>query len=176
MDTCKDVSLFYDVLQSRKSIREFATKDIEPLKLERILETLRRAPSAANSQPWHFYVIKNELRKPFNEVFYKPGFCDAPVVIAGCAIPDQSWKRKSDGKPYAWVDVTIALTEMIAAATAEGIGSCWVAAYDIDKAKELLSLPDSHELVSLVVLGYPKEPLAYDEKNRKSVKDVITLM
>jgi nitroreductase len=168
--------MFYDILGRRKSVREFMPAPIEPDKLERIMETIRRSPSAANCQPWHFYIIKDDLRRQFDTVFFKQGFYDAPVVVAGCAIPDRSWKRKCDGKQYAWVDVTIALTELILSATAEGLGSCWVASFDMDKARELLKLPPSYELVSLVVLGYPKEPLEFEEKNRKPKEEIMTVL
>lgn len=140
------------------------------------METIRRAPSATNSQPWHFYVIKDGLRESFNKVFYKDGFKDAPVVIAGCAIPRLAWRRKCDNHNYAWVDVTIALTELVSAATAEGLGSCWVASYDMDTARSLLKLPDEYEIVSLIVLGYPKEPLEYSEKKRKSAEEIVTIL
>jgi len=168
--------VYYDLVRSRKSVRNFSGKKIENDKLNRILETLRLAPSATNSQPWFFYVVKDSLRAKFNDVFFKECFYAAPVVVAGCALKDQAWVRKTDKMNYAWVDVTIALTEMISAATAEGVGSCWVASYDLDKADSLLDLPDNMEIVSLVVLGYPEKPLAIEEKKRKSFAEIFKVL
>ena len=168
--------MYYDLVRRRKSVRNFLSKKIEDDKLNRIIETLRLAPSATNSQPWFFYVIKDKLREKFNEVFFKECFYSAPVVIAGCAVKEQAWVRKSDKLNYAWVDTTIALTEMISAATAEGIGSCWVASFDVQKAVVLLDLPDNMEIVSLVVLGYPAQPLVVKEKKRKDSSEIFKVL
>lgn len=171
----RKVEQFYEVLYSRRSVRNFQSKPLASSSLDRLLETLRRAQSAANAQPWHFYVIKNELRQAFNEVLNKKSFHTAPVIIAAQAFSENSWTRTADRQQYAWVDVTIALTEMIAAATAEGIGACWIASFDVVKAKQLLGLPESAELVALVALGYPDEPLEVHDKQRKALQDIITV-
>lgn len=164
---------FYDLFERRRSIREFSDKEIEKDKLERLLQTLRRAQSAANRQPWHFILIEKENRERFNSVFTREGFKAAPLVIVACAEPEKAWVRKQDSKNYAWVDVAIALTEMIGAATAEGIGTCWVAAVDTVKVKEILGIPESMDVVALIAAGYPKAPLAREEKNRKSLEEII---
>ena len=62
---------FYELFERRKSIREFADREIEKDKLERLLETLRRAQSAANCQPWHFIIIEKADRKKLDNVFIK---------------------------------------------------------------------------------------------------------
>lgn len=164
---------FYELYERRKSIREFSDKEIEKEKLERLLETLRRAQSAANRQPWHFIIIKNEDIKKLYEVFTKEGFKTAPLIIAACAEPSKAWVRKADGKNYAWVDVTIAVTEMIGAATAEGLGTCWIAAIDPARVREILGIPPHIEVVALIAVGYPKAPLVKEEKNRKPLEGII---
>lgn len=165
---------FYNVLRSRRSVRQYTDRDMAPEVLDRILETGRLAASAANCQPWHFIVIgpKSPQREALNTVFYKDGFKQAPVVIAACAEPSKAWLRKNDGVNFAWVDVTIAVTEMILAATAEGVGSCWVASFDLEKAGKILHIPQGMELVTLITLGYPEEPLDIRKKDRKP-KDQI---
>ena len=166
---------FYDLYYTRRSVRQFQDKPIEDTVLDRLIETLRRAPSAENRQPWHFYIIKDKLRPQFNEVFYKEGFYQAPVIIAACAVPGKAWVRAEDKINFAWVDVTIALTDMINAAAAEGIGSCWIASFNVNRAEELLNLPDNVELVSLMALGYPDKPLCVEEKNRKTLNEIVTI-
>ncbi|MDP2681318.1 MAG: nitroreductase family protein [Deltaproteobacteria bacterium] len=164
---------FYDLFERRKSIREFADREIEKDKLERLLEALRRAQSAANCQPWHFIIIEKADRKKLDNVFIKEGFKAAPLIIAACAEPSKAWVRKADGKNYAWVDVTIALTEMIAVATAEGLGTCWIAAIDPLRVKDILDIPSHIEVVALIAIGYPKVPLVKEEKNRKTLESII---
>ncbi len=112
-------------------------------------------------------------RAELNSVFTKECFKQAPVVIVACADPGQAWVRKSDNVNYAWVDVSIALTEMIGAATAEGIGTCWIAAIDPLSVKEILGIPAHIEVVGIIALGYPVEELKREEKARKSMEEII---
>lgn len=163
---------FYELFTRRRSVREFSEKDIDNEVLDRILEIGRRAPSAANCQPWHFIVLRKKNRENFDELL-KKNFLTAPVIIVGCAEKEKAWVRRADGMNYAWVDVTIALTEMIAAATVEGIGTCWVAAFDPDKIKTVLRIPPRIDVVAAIAMGYPKEPLVREEKRRKDIKEII---
>ncbi|MBI5682008.1 MAG: nitroreductase family protein [Deltaproteobacteria bacterium] len=167
------LKIFYELFERRKSIREFLDKDIESEKVERLKGVLQRAQSAANRQPWHFIFVKNKERERLNEVFIKEGFKHAPLVIVVCAEPKGAWVRKADNKNYAWVDVSIAVTEMISAATAEGIGTCWIAAIDPKVVKNILNIPDDIEVVAIIAVGYPKTPLVREEKNRKMLEDII---
>jgi len=163
---------FYDLYERRKSIREFSDREIEKEKLKRLLEMLRRAQSAANRQPWHFIVIEKKDRKKLNDCLTKEGFKNAPLIIAACAEPQRAWIRKADGVNYAWVDVAIAITEMIGAATAEELGTCWIAAIDPSKIKEILCIPAHIEVVALIAVGYPLNPLVKEEKNRKPLEEI----
>jgi nitroreductase len=166
---------FYETHEKRKSVREFADRPVEPDKLARLLMVLNRAQSAANRQPWHFIVVDRgaPARAEFNSLFTKEGFKNAPVAIVACAEPAKAWVRKTDNVNYAWVDVTIAVTEMIEAATAEGLGSCWVAAIDAGFVKEILSIPGHIEIVGIIALGYPLAELKKEEKNRKPLQEII---
>ena len=169
----EDLKRFYEFLGRRRSVREFLDSGIEEEKLARLLNILRRAQSAANRQPWHFIVVRGKEREALNRVFTKEGFRNAPVCIVACAAPDKAWVRKADKKNYAWVDVTIAITEMITAATAEGIGTCWVAAIDPLEVKKILNIPEDMEVVSIIAMGYPKEGLVWKEKDRKPLEEII---
>jgi len=154
-------------------VRDFTERSIEEEKLDRILETGRRAQSAANRQPWHFIVLRKGEREGLDELLHGDGFRRASVLIVTCADPEEAWIRNYDGKNYADVDAAIALTEMIAAATAEDLGTCWVASVDPVKAKQILGISDRMELVGILVLGYPFEPLRYEEKDRKEMSQVV---
>ncbi|HBO84717.1 MAG TPA: nitroreductase [Deltaproteobacteria bacterium] len=171
----ENVKIFYEIFERRKSIREFEDREIEKEKIDRLIRILQRAQSAANRQPWHFIFIdrKDKEREKLNEVFTKEGFKNAPLVIAACAEPKNAWVRKADNKNYAWVDVSIAITEMISAATAEGLGTCWIAAIDPEMVKGILGIPVGIEIVGIIAVGYPKTPLEREEKNRKKVEEII---
>ncbi|HHD11134.1 MAG TPA: nitroreductase, partial [Deltaproteobacteria bacterium] len=94
----KDLERFYELYKRRKSVRRFLKKEVEEDKLNRLLDILRRAQSAANCQPWHFVVVKGEDKERLNPVFTTSGFQDAPLCIVACAEPSKAWVRKADGR------------------------------------------------------------------------------
>lgn len=169
----EDSELFQRLLWKRKSIREFSARAVEPQKIADLMRALQRAQSAANRQPWHFIFAHKSERQELNEVFTKDGFKAAPVVVVACAEPDRAWVRKTDHVNYAWVDVTIAISEMIALATAEGLGTCWIAAIDPVQVKQILRIPASIDVVAIIAIGYPEEELVVEDKNRKPLKEII---
>ncbi|KKN21694.1 hypothetical protein LCGC14_0922740 [marine sediment metagenome] len=77
------------------------------------------------------------------------------MIICACALPDKAWKR-NDGKTYIDVDVAIAMDHLILAATAEGLGTCWIAAFKPSVVKEVLNISDNVEPLILTPLGYPE--------------------
>ncbi|MBI5970965.1 MAG: nitroreductase family protein [Deltaproteobacteria bacterium] len=164
---------FYELYERRKSVREFSDAAISAEVLSRLLMTLNRAPSAANRQPWHFIVVEKKGREGLNALLTKEGFRNAPVIIAACADPHLAWVRRTDKVNYSWVDAAIAVTEMIGAATAEGVGSCWIAAIDAEAVKAVLGIPAHIEVVGLIALGYPLEELKKENKARKPLTEIV---
>ena len=142
-----------DLILSRRSIRRYENKDISEEVLQQILETGRQAPSAANRQPIHFVIVKDhDILKNLCDNWITRFVKYAPVAIVGCA----DIKSLLTGK-WAVVDTTIAMQNMVIAAWALGIGSCWIGACNKEKVKELLKIPDKWKVVALVTLGYPAE-------------------
>ena len=142
-----------DVILSRRSIRRYENKNVPEEVLQQILEAGRQAPSAANRQPIRFVIVKDEdlLKKLCNNLisrFVKK----APLAIVGCA----NIKSLLTGK-WAVVDTTIAMQNMVIAAWALGIGSCWIGACDKNKIKELIGIPDEWKVVAVLTFGYPAE-------------------
>ena len=156
-----------DVILNRRSIRKYEAKDIPQDILEKIMEAGRQSPSAANRQPYHFIVVTNsEIKKEL------PGLVssfikNAPIVIVGCANP----KALLTGK-WAVVDTTIALENMVLAASSLGIGSCWIGAFNEQKVKDKLQIPESWKIVALLSLGYPAENPG--PRKKKECSDLFT--
>jgi nitroreductase len=107
-----------------------------------------------------------ELKRIYSRDF----FVRAPIVVCACGIPADNWVRK-DGKNYNDVDVAIAMDHLILAATNEGLGTCWIGAFDAQAAKEVLGLPDGVEPIVFTPLGYPA-----GEAPRKKRKDLSELV
>lgn len=162
---------FMDLINVRYSVRRYKSKPVEGEKLEKILEALRVAPTAANKQPFKFIVVNTEGREEELKTIYgAEWFTQAPIVICGCAVPEEGWVRR-DGKNYSEVDVTIAMDHLILEATNLGLGTCWIAAFNADAARRVLNLPEGVEPVLFTTLGYPAEEPR--PKTRKELSQVV---
>lgn len=162
---------FFNVLEQRYSVRSYRPDPVEAEKLEQIMEAARLAPTACNRQAFKIIVIstkgrQNELKK----IYPKDWFGEAPNVLCVCSTPGENWVRK-DGKNYSDVDAAIVMDHMILAATALGLGTCWIGAFDPEAARNVLGLGDSMEPVAFTPLGYSKG-LAPD-KSRKPVGELV---
>jgi nitroreductase len=156
---------FHEVVRKRCSVRAYRPDPVDDEKLRRVLEAGRLAPSAANRQPIHFYVIRDEsLRQRLLEAYSQQWFADAPVIVCACHRSSEAWHR-ADGRSYADVDLAIAMDHLILAATAEGLGTCWIGAFKPDVLREILSIPPELEPVALTPIGYPaSEPTSTPRK------------
>lgn len=149
---------FEQLVSARYSVRSYRPQPVEEEKLLRVLEAARLAPTAANRQPFRLLVISTEGRKEELKRVYKADWLsDAPLVICGCAVPSQAWTRSFDGKNHADVDIAIVMDHLILAAANEGLGTCWIGAFDPEAAREVLQLPDELVPVILTPLGYPAD-------------------
>jgi len=162
---------FPDLIQKRYSVRKYRPDPIPDAILNRVLEAAQAAPSAANRQPVQFIVIPTRGREADLERIYpRLWFREGPLVICACAVPAEAWTRR-DGRNYAWVDATIAMDHLVLAATHEGLGTCWVAAFDPDAAREVPGLPEGTESVAFTPLGYPADRPG--GKSRKPINELV---
>jgi len=151
----------FQVIQNRRSIRKYKPGDIPDVDLKRILEAARLAPSAENSQPWRFILVKEQstkelLAQPSTQSFISNA--NIIVVVLGdtstSCCPSATWTTR---------DPMIATEHLVLAATALGYGSCWIANYQsrpkkwVDEVKQVLKIPESMHIVVLVALGIPDE-------------------
>lgn len=162
-----------DLVRRRGSIRSYTNQPVSDDLVRQVLEAGRLAPSAANLQPWHFIVIRDEARRrALSQAYSKEWFWKAPVILVVCIEPGKAWTRH-DGKSYGSVDGAIAMDHMTLCATEFGLGTCWVGAFQAAKVKEALGLPDGIEPLVMTPLGYPAAEPA--PKNRKSFEEVVHL-
>lgn len=154
-----------DAVLSRRSIRNYEKKEIPNEVLDQILEAGRLAPSAANKQPWHFVVVTDEeIKRELSKGLFSRFIKDAPLTIVGCAHKDRIAGR------WSVISTTIALQNMVIAAWALGVGSCWIGAFGEDKVRKLLSIPDRYHVVAVIPFGYPtKIP---KPKRKKSIDKI----
>jgi nitroreductase len=163
---------FMELLNTRYSVRAYKPDPVPEAALQQVLEAARLAPTACNRQPFQMIVIRTENRREeLRRIYHREWFVQPPLIIGICTFPDRAWVRASDGKSYADVDAAIAMDHLILAAAEIGLGTCWIAAFDPQAAREVLHLPDDMEPVAFTPLGYPADrPPA---RQRKSLAELI---
>ena len=161
-----------ECIKKRRSIRKYRQVEVEDQKLNNVLEAGRLAPSATNMQPWHFIVVRDHgIKQKLRASYDREWFTSAPVIIVACADPDNSWIR-GDGEQYWKVDVAISLQNMVLEAKEQGLGTCWIAAFNEGEAKKVLQIPPSIRVVAMTPLGYPDE-VKGEVNNRKPLNEIV---
>lgn len=161
----------FEAIRSRYSARGYKPDPVSDEMLQQVLEAARRAPTAANRQAFRVIVAHVEGREEeLSRVYGRAWLLQAPLILAVVAVPGEAWRRMDD-KPYDEVDATIAMDHMVLAATALGLGTCWIAAFDPDAARDVFGLPDEVELIALTPLGYPDT--ASVNTDRKPLEDLV---
>lgn len=93
------------------------------------------------------------------------------MVVAGITTDPED--RLPSGVSSGIMDLSIAMDHMTLKAAEEGLGTCWIGAFDQESAKRALGVPKRCEIVALMPIGYPKEPLRKKE-NRKSLDEIVS--
>lgn len=141
--------------------------------IEAVLEAARVAPSACNRQPWKFLVANtDEARNVVVESYNRDWIRTAPAFIIAIGDHGQAWHR-ADGKDHTDVDLSIAIEHICLAATALGLGTCWVCNFDAAIIRSGFNLPADLEPIAIIPIGYPATDCTVAAKNRKSADDII---
>jgi len=154
-----------EVLKTRRSVRAFERGPLPRKTIEDIIDCGRLAATAVNIQPWEFVVVTvpETLRSLAETTDYGGFIADAPAcVVVLCR-----------GTKYYLEDGSAATENILLAARAHGLGSCWVAGDKKPYAAEicrLLGAPPGYKLVSLIPIGYPAES---PEIAKRPLSDVL---
>jgi len=163
---------FLELATKRGSIRGYKSDPVEEEKLLAVLEAARMAPTAHNNQPFRIIVLHTTGREEeLGMIYGRPWFTQAPIVICIIGIPAEGWVRQADGKNYFEVDVAIAMDHLVLAATNLGLGTCWIAAFNPEAAREILGLPEGAVPIAFTPLGYPNAKPR--EKVRKPLAELV---
>ena len=136
----------------------------------KVLEAARLAPSAMNRQPYAFIVTSDkEMIKKISSACNQKW--DAPIIIVLCAFPKEAWVR-DDGEEYWKADSAVAMNTLSLQACEEGLGTCWIAAFNEQRIKESLGIVKDARVVAMSPLGYPAEKKG-PVTNRKSIEKLV---
>lgn len=167
---------YYELINARESIRDYdpgkpVAKDV----LERILNAGRLAPSAANRQPWIFIMVSSkEKLKEVRECYHNEWFKKSPHILVVVGDKTNSWVRGYDGYNSIETDMAIAMDHMILAAENEGVGTCWIIAYDYELMAKAIGLQENEVIYCITPLGYPHDGFQKKgNKIRKQLDEVV---
>jgi len=157
-----------ELLKFRRSIRLFRDKQISRADLEKLIDAARFAPTAKNVQPWEFVVVTDKHKlKDLSELGENAKLM--AQAAAGIAVFCVDTK-------YYLEDGCAATCNILLAATALGIGSCWIAGdkkpYS-EQVNTLLNASSGMKLISLIALGYPQDEGAFKIMEKRSSKELL---
>lgn len=171
---------FDQVVQERRSVRDYLARPVEKEKIEAVLEAARLAPSACNAQPWRFAVVTDLVTK---EKLTEEGLGGmvvpntwaktAPIIIVACSerkLFTHLLAERVQGVQYHLIDMGMALEHMALKAVELGLGTCFIGWFNGKKICRFLHLPSSWRAECLVTLGYPSA--LPDPTPRKSLQEI----
>ncbi|MGD8628432.1 MAG: nitroreductase family protein [bacterium] len=155
-----------EALKTRRSIRSYEEKAVPRELIEQIIDTARLAPSGRNTQPWEFIVITDAAaRKRISELAPHGKF----IAQAGACVA--VFAREGD---FCVEDGSAATENILVAARALGLGTCWVASYRKQHSRpvaELLGVPAGLLLITLIALGYPAQEV--EPHGKRELSEVL---
>ena len=156
-----------DTIYDRRSVRKYLDKDVNPDLVDEILRAAMYAPSGCNKQPWHFVVFNEKgIIKQIKDMHpYASALATAPVCIMVCGDTE---KEMAEG--FYQVDCSAAIENMILAAKALGLDTCWMGIYPwkdvMASFSQKFALPEHVKPFALISLGYSdvqqERPRRYD--------------
>lgn len=173
-----------EVIARRVSCRAYRADLVPEEHLRQMLEAARLAPSACNQQPWRFAVVRDpDARRRVVEEGFLPGIrmswaLDAPIlVVVGMELSFVTHRLAASvsGVDYPWVDVGIAGEHLVLAATALGLGTCWIGWIRPRVIAKVVGWPRFVKPVVVITVGYPRDPetAVLPALRRKSLDELV---
>lgn len=168
---------FNELAKKRYSCKKYNGEQISAEQLASILEAGRLAPTAQNRQPQHIYVLQSpESLAKVDEL--TPCRYNAPTVLLVAFDKNNVYHYPDSSRDSGVEDATIVATHLVLAAADAGVDSCWVNAFNPEKAAKLFDLPENEEVLALFDLGFAAEndgPLA-NHTSRKPLAETVTYL
>ena len=153
-------------LLTSRSVRKYETeRKIDKETIQEIIKAAQYAPTAHNKQPWEFLVVDDkEVLEHLRHIQRWTSFAkDAACVVFVCGDTEKSFSRNKENEKWTFIDVdcAIATENLMLAAWAKGIGTCYCGAAPmqrvVDDLKEYLHLPENIRPFAIITMGYPAE-------------------
>src|ERR671925_1655586 len=152
---------FDDIVRKRKMIRKYLPKKIPDRIISKLIKNASRAPSAGHTQVQEFIIVKDPAaKKKMRQVSVNQKVIeDAPVLIVVCSNTSRSVDRYGQrGRDfYSIIDGAFASMLILLTAVNEGIGACFVGAFEDAKVSKILEIPKQVKPIGIICLGYSEE-------------------
>lgn len=165
----------FECIQSRRSVRNYSSRKISFDDLTRIIEAGTKAPSAGNLQDYRFIIVNDRakidlLAEHCNEQFW---IASAPLLIVVCVDTEktEAYYGLRGQRLYATQNVAAAAQNILLAAHALGIGSCWVGAFNEEFVSDEFGIPSKVRPQVIISLGYADGPL--DPKVENDISSMV---
>ena len=150
-----------EAIKTRRSIRAFTTTAVSKEEVRKLLDAARCAPSAGNIQPWKFIVVRDsEIKKELSVAALDQAFIEeAPVVIVVCAdlaLSAMGYDVRGSSL-YCLQDTAAAIQNMLLAACALGLATCWVGAFHEEEVSRVLNISSGVRPVAIIPVGHAAE-------------------
>ena len=177
---------FSELIRTRRSCRSYSSEPVSREEIEALLDENVLAPSACNSQPWHFTVLLSEEVRaagaeavavfPPSNLFAKEAA--ALIVFSAEKEPAVSQRvlTKYPADRFAEIDIGIAAAHFTLAAAERGLGTCILGAFDAEKLTKLAHLPEAVQPKLVITLGHPAETSTAPVKKRKPAAEKTTVL
>lgn len=173
---------FYELIKIRQSVRRYASKPVEPEKIKQLIEVVRLAPSASNSQPWKLIIVDEPVlkdkvaRATFSSAIGFNKFSVEAPVIAVLVIEKPGLITQIGGsvknREFPLIDIGIAAEHFCLQAAEMGLGTCMMGWFNEKKMKELLRIPRTKRIGLIISLGYAPDDYKLREKIRKPMEEI----
>ncbi len=171
-----------ELIRLRQSVRKYQEKPVEKEKLEQLIEAVRLAPSACNSQPWKLIIVdepalKNQVAKAtFNKTVSFNKFAVEAPVIAVLVLEKAKMIAQIGGglknREFPLIDIGIAAEQFCLQAAELGLGTCMMGWFNEKKIKKILSIPSKKRIGLVITLGYAPDDYKQRQKIRKPTQDM----
>ncbi|MCM1126647.1 MAG: nitroreductase family protein [Lachnospiraceae bacterium] len=157
---------FIEIAKKRFSVRSYADKQVEAVKLDKILEAAHVAPTAANLQPIRLLVVQS--KEGLEKISKGANIYGAPLAIIVCADHGKAWVRPFDKKQTSDIDASILTDHMMLQATELGLGSVWICYFKSDVISKEFELAENLEPINILAIGYSDEEDADPERHSQT--------